>query len=294
MQDNPALPGMPTSQRVCGVPGCDAKLYRDNQLGFCGAHRTRKSRTGPRFCSFEGCGQRLHYKNEIGFCPDHARRHAPAVIKREADRLAEKVARQSTWQVCTAEGCTKRLRPSNKSGRCSKHHYVPIDPAERGQCSIEGCGARLSKKNTLGRCEKHMLPRWVAAECAAEGCTKKLNVTNLIGFCGKHTNGYRRDARLLQNYGITEAQYDAMLAAQGGVCVVCGKPPKPGGVGAARCLHVDHDHACCPGKRSCGKCVRALLCQNCNNGLGHFSDDPELLRRAADYIEQYAVVPVAA
>jgi hypothetical protein len=289
----PVLPGMPAPQRVCGVPGCETKINRDNQLGFCGAHRTRKSRTGPRFCSIEECGQPLHYKTESGFCAVHAPTHTPAAIKRESGRIAEKAARQSTWQVCTADGCTKRLRPHNKSGRCFDHKYVPVSVADRGQCPIEGCGRRLSKRNTVGRCEEHKLPRWVAAECAAEGCTKKLNVTNLIGFCGEHTNGYRRTVSLQRNYGITEAGYDAMLAAQGGVCAVCGQPPKPEGVRAASRLHVDHDHACCPGVKSCGKCIRALLCLTCNHGLGNFYDDPALLRRAADYLERYAAVPAA-
>jgi hypothetical protein len=47
---------------------------------------------------------------------------------------------------------------------------------------------------------------------------------------------------------------------------------------------VDHDHSCCPGRKACGKCIRGLLCANCNQGLGKFKDDPKLLRNAIDYL----------
>lgn len=49
---------------------------------------------------------------------------------------------------------------------------------------------------------------------------------------------------------------------------------------------VDHDHTCCPGNKSCGKCVRGVLCPKCNWGLGHFRDNPAYLRAAANYLEE--------
>ena len=83
-------------------------------------------------------------------------------------------------------------------------------------------------------------------------------------------------------YKITPEWYAATLAAQGGGCAICGSHD-PGKNMARFC--VDHDHACCPGTRSCGKCNRGLLCRKCNAMLGHANDSPALLRGAAAYLE---------
>lgn len=53
-------------------------------------------------------------------------------------------------------------------------------------------------------------------------------------------------------------------------CIICGEAQKIQ-------LAVDHDHAT--------GVVRGALCSRCNLGLGHFRDDPELLRFAALYLE---------
>lgn len=73
-----------------------------------------------------------------------------------------------------------------------------------------------------------------------------------------------------------------MLARQGGRCAVCRTPIEFG-----RNLNVDHDHGCCPVGRSCGKCIRGLLCRTCNTGLGKFKDDPAMLMAAHDYLSGY-------
>jgi hypothetical protein len=97
---------------------------------------------------------------------------------------------------------------------------------------------------------------------------------------------YRARVRsLLNKYGISLERYEVMLDAQDGVCALCYTLPGEGDV-----LNVDHDHACCPGAVTCGKCVRKLLCTNCNQGLGRFNDDPELMERAAEYVRQQTVV----
>nr|WP_245160501.1 endonuclease VII domain-containing protein [Blastococcus sp. CT_GayMR20] len=72
-----------------------------------------------------------------------------------------------------------------------------------------------------------------------------------------------------------------MLRNQGGMCAICRVAPA---------AHVDHDHAT--------GAVRALLCFNCNGGLGQFKDDPDVLRAAAEYVQFHTlsqrVIAVAA
>ena len=69
----------------------------------------------------------------------------------------------------------------------------------------------------------------------------------------------------ISSYGLTQEQFDQMLEIQGHACGMCHEPFEEG-----QLIHVDHDHACCPEKnRSCGRCLRGLLCHGCNIALGH-------------------------
>lgn len=88
--------------------------------------------------------------------------------------------------------------------------------------------------------------------------------------------------RRLRLHHITYADYIRMLDAQGGACAIC-RSPKSGG---DRMFNVDHDHACCPTKYSCGACVRGLLCTACNHLLGNARDNIDTLRSAIDYLER--------
>jgi hypothetical protein len=83
-----------------------------------------------------------------------------------------------------------------------------------------------------------------------------------------------RARHILRHYGLTIEAYETLLA---GGCILCSSTEN---------LHIDHDHSCCPGKITCGKCVRGVLCRSHNTGLGLFSDDPAMLRLAADYVER--------
>lgn len=88
---------------------------------------------------------------------------------------------------------------------------------------------------------------------------------------------------LRRRYGISAEQFESMLSEQDGLCAICGA--------SDRTWHMDHDHACCPGQNSCGKCLRKILCGPCNQALGLFQDNPALLHRAMMYLEGYVQQP---
>lgn len=90
----------------------------------------------------------------------------------------------------------------------------------------------------------------------------------------RHGRASRRST-WLKRYQLTPAQYDAMLAAQGGVCAICRSLGK-------RRPCVDHCHAT--------GAIRGLLCNRCNSGIGHFFDRPDLLIAAVAYLERGARV----
>jgi hypothetical protein len=66
------------------------------------------------------------------------------------------------------------------------------------------------------------------------------------------------------------------------VCLIC-KSDTPGSMS----WNVDHDHKCCSGSKSCGKCIRGILCHLCNKGIGLLGDDPILLSSAVSYLERF-------
>ncbi|GGY02474.1 recombination endonuclease VII [Streptomyces minutiscleroticus] len=83
-----------------------------------------------------------------------------------------------------------------------------------------------------------------------------------------------RQDHLKRQYGITGAERDELLAAQAGVCCICL---------AAPAADVDHCH-------ETGR-VRGVLCFSCNAALGQLKDRPDVMRRAAAYVEGNAWKP---
>ena len=97
---------------------------------------------------------------------------------------------------------------------------------------------------------------------------------------------YTRRAKIKMKYKLTLEQYEEMLVAQDYKCAICHidqsefKHP----------LCVDHDRTCCPTDITCGKCIRGLLCSQCNIGIGGLKDDEQRILSAIDYVRKYKMI----
>lgn len=150
-------------------------------------------------------------------------------------------------------------------------HADPVkaeDYRAQRRAEISNDPERLEKKRAYERARYHRKkkdPRWLNRRRKSGKASMKRRDA------ARRESG--RASRRKTLYGITRAEFDFMLKEQGGHCAIC---PRTNG---RRALAVDHDHAT-------GK-VRGLLCDNCNHTLGKMRDDPELLRRAADYLASF-------
>ncbi len=235
-------------------------------------------------CSVPSCGSAPYAR---GLCNPHYQRRAKTGDVRPEAPVRR---RTRTRGECSVTGC---VRPHYSHGWCDAHYRrwritgdvqptVPIGArvTRRGACIVDGCDRPRAAR---GLCVGHSrredkwgdvrldVPLKSARDgCSVEGCAEPHAG---LGWCETHYKTYRL-------YKLTPDQYDAIAGGQGNVCAICGEKPP----GASR-LFVDHDHACCPArKRSCGECVRGLLCSRCNLMIGYARDDPAVLIAAAAYL----------
>ena len=91
---------------------------------------------------------------------------------------------------------------------------------------------------------------------------------------------------LKQKYGINKKQYESILFLQNNVCAICGceeiAKVNKNIRNKTKRLSVDHCH-------KTGK-IRSLLCLNCNQAIGKLKDSPQLLRKAAEYLEKHNAI----
>jgi len=182
----------------------------------------------------------------------------------------------------------KRLHNgNNRAGKRKCCRCKNIWKREKGDssriCSIcktkcSRCNVTLTEKNKDNTSNKRN--QYICKNCVAE----------LVRETRGNAGFKQRDYDLLRHYGITASEYELLLEEQHGKCYICLKEP------INNKLSVDHKHL--PGEKrnesseSQRSRVRGLLCWRCNSGLGKYGDDPNKLRRAAEYLENPPAQPI--
>ncbi|EFC86500.1 Recombination endonuclease VII [Parafrankia sp. EUN1f] len=99
------------------------------------------------------------------------------------------------------------------------------------------------------------------------------NPDGLQTYCQECARELRRKIPSWRKYGLTDHDFETILAWQGYSCAVC-QLDLSDVTGRGR--GVDHDHACHPLASGCGICVRGILCRDCNVIEGYYRPDSGL------------------
>lgn len=274
----------------CSYAGCGNPVF---STGICRKHYERERLETAAPCSVSGCEYKVYRGTLCGY---HYRE-----------------TRKVTRPVCTVPNCGNPQK-TLKSGLCEKHLFRFTRHGTVEQPRRADWGSREShplykswcwhKRVKNGLCDEWKADFWLFVGTVApkpDGYTlRKHRPTEPLGPTNwfwkepirsensadraRKQRAYNpraaKNADLKKMYGITVDDFDRMAHAQDYRCSICGNQETAvDKLGLPRRLAVDHCH-------STGK-VRALLCTNCNKSLGGFKDDPNLLRKAADYLEYH-------
>ena len=156
--------------------------------------------------------------------------------------------------------------------------------------SMKGAGCKGWKLKTCSKCRE---PK----DLSEYYKSKKNKTDGLQNYCKVCSKNGRNDwtkgnpeairlGNLWSCYRMTLDEYNALLVKQNFCCAGCGRHQSE----FTKSFAVDHDHSCCPTKsKSCGECIRGLLCLACNTTLGNVRDDIEVLKNLITYIESGGV-----
>jgi hypothetical protein len=104
--------------------------------------------------------------------------------------------------------------------------------------------------------------------------------------CKNCESKMNRHYYIFATYKLTNEEYEKLLKEQNNVCKICGKYETAKLKGVIKRLSVDHCHT---SEKNGQLKIRGLLCHHCNQGLGAFRDNPDYLRKAAEYLEMQNV-----
>lgn len=285
----------PVPDSVCkgpgqdGSPACDRKAEYGS--GYCAPHDRQYHKTGnlkpirrtntpdgPCIGPGDGaasCGRLMTHKS-LKLCGGHYAQ------QRRGDILTplKKSRKRGLSTPCKFPGC-RYLDAPDGNGYC-RHHWrqqylgqelVPLKGnSNRGRLVLV---RDMSGNKLCPSCGE-----WKPEDDFSRNSNSSDGLNHRCRRC--HASAQKKS-----KYGIDIVEFESLLDAQGGTCAIC---PATARVDGFR-LSIDHDHTCCPGTLSCGRCIRGILCPDCNRGMGLFRDNINSLLRAAEYLRGGVIPP---
>ncbi|MEV4575410.1 endonuclease domain-containing protein [Nonomuraea jabiensis] len=286
---------------ACTYTACERPSH---SAGLCKGHYAQKARgkelqplkaiTVIRVCTFPDCG-RPHSAN--GLCDSHDYQRRKNQELRPIGSTFGKSKDPCAQPECTQLKWAKGLCRAHYT---QQHRGQPLRPrrqdVEKKLCQVEGCE---KPRHSRGYCSTHARrfekygdplfnsreehvrdDGWVLCRlCEKWKDPGDYPVQGISRRPGRRAGRLCRNCRSLQRHSITPERFENLLLMQDNSCAICRATLSRGPD-----THIDHDHNCCPNANSCGRCIRGILCGNCNKALGLMRDDANILLSAAQYL----------
>lgn len=142
-------------------------------------------------------------------------------------------------------------------------------------CSFPGCTEPRRRVQAARYCEQHATSKayeWIQqhtipTECAVCHEMRRINRQKVYQICSPCQDANTRLIQQAASHHVNQAQLVKLIHDPS--CTLCGKRFYVGRGRGKSGFVIDHDHSCCHGGKSCGQCIRGVLCSSCNLSLGH-------------------------
>lgn len=175
---------------------------------------------------------------------------------------------------------------------CFKFHKVNEERRRKGPlpCKWPGCDRPRRRVQAAQYCEDHATCKDYTAKqqwrpprlCIVCNEVRPILREKRYAVCGHCHQQNAAIMRQASGHNVSDEMLLSMIRKP--ECQLCGMRVYTGPGSTPSAFAIDHDHSCCI-KRSCGKCVRGLLCMKCNMSLGHV--EAMIARTGLDRIMAY-------
>lgn len=187
-------------------------------------------------------------------------------------------------QTCEFSGCVGIVIARNY---CESHYYQLNRGMELKPLFVKRSQkGKNTERNSDGEKRCTTCKKWMHEDNFGISDRSYDGLRSECSSCRSQKHASVTDARKMElrerRFNLPEGWFEKTLASQDGVCGAC-RTADWGAKGPS----IDHDHSCCPGNNSCGKCVRGILCGFCNLGLGLAKESSDNLNSMIEYLQKW-------